>query len=116
MWSTPRASHSWGPPTLRLSFPVLYKDRPSSPSMTAAMAPNPPSASPPERRGRSGADGQRGNRPVNHDLQPCAQTSVDIPGYQLLEPIGEGGMGTVYRAVQESLQRSVAVKLLHVPA
>ena len=39
-----------------------------------------------------------------------------IPGYEVLEPIGEGGMGAVYRAVQLSLQRPVAIKLLNPPA
>ncbi len=36
-----------------------------------------------------------------------------IPGYELLERIGEGGMGIVYRAFQPALDRTVAVKVLN---
>jgi serine/threonine protein kinase len=35
-----------------------------------------------------------------------------IPGYQLVEPLGRGGMGEVHLATQLSLGRKVAVKLL----
>jgi len=38
--------------------------------------------------------------------------SVKIPGYEMLRPIAEGGMASVYLAVQESLGRYVAIKLL----
>jgi serine/threonine protein kinase len=37
---------------------------------------------------------------------------LQIPGYQIIRPIAEGGMASVYLAIQESLQRQVALKLL----
>jgi serine/threonine-protein kinase PpkA len=36
----------------------------------------------------------------------------EIPGYKIIEPLGEGGMAMVYLAVQENFQRKVAVKVL----
>ena len=41
-----------------------------------------------------------------------AAMSVEIPGYKIIRPIAEGGMASVYLAIQESLGRSVAIKLL----
>jgi serine/threonine-protein kinase PpkA len=38
---------------------------------------------------------------------------LEIPGYRIEDKIAEGGMASVYRAVQESLQRPVAIKVLH---
>lgn len=38
---------------------------------------------------------------------------LEIPGYRIEDKIAEGGMASVYRAVQESLRRPVAIKLLH---
>ncbi len=43
---------------------------------------------------------------ANHPAPP------DIPGYELLHPLGEGGMATVYLAKQKSLDRKVAIKIL----
>lgn len=48
--------------------------------------------------------------------RPNAGLVLDFPeylgGYHLVKRIGSGGMGTVFRAVQESLHREVAVKIL----
>jgi serine/threonine protein kinase len=38
--------------------------------------------------------------------------NVQVPGYKLLQKIGEGGMATVYLAMQESLDREVALKIM----
>ena len=37
---------------------------------------------------------------------------AQIPGYELTQLVGKGGMGEVHQATQLSLQRTVAVKLL----
>src|SRR5262245_66126022 len=33
--------------------------------------------------------------------------------YRVLETVGEGGMGTVYKALDVDLQREVAIKMMH---
>jgi serine/threonine protein kinase/tetratricopeptide (TPR) repeat protein len=49
------------------------------------------------------------------EAQPCATASVtpaSPPGFELIEEIGHGGMGVVYRARDTALDRDVAVKVL----
>ena len=41
-----------------------------------------------------------------------ARALPQVEGYEILGPLGEGGMGIVWRAVQQSVRRPVALKLL----
>lgn len=43
---------------------------------------------------------------------PPPASPADVPDYELLNIIGEGGMGVVYAAHQSSIARTVAVKML----
>jgi serine/threonine protein kinase len=41
-----------------------------------------------------------------------ANGSIQITGYEILRPLGSGGMSTVYLALQRSLDRKVAIKVM----
>jgi predicted Ser/Thr protein kinase/tetratricopeptide (TPR) repeat protein len=43
---------------------------------------------------------------------PPAPTFATVPGYQLVKELGRGGMGVVYLATQDGLNRQVALKMV----
>lgn len=49
--------------------------------------------------------------PDNIAPEPVAKTPKQIGRFKILQPIGQGGFGTVYLAYDPQLEREVAVKL-----
>ncbi|WP_182867679.1 serine/threonine-protein kinase [Rhodopirellula sp. JC639] len=51
--------------------------------------------------------------PADVDIVHALQfPSATVPGYQIVDLVGRGGMGAVYRAVQTDLERVVALKII----
>src|SRR5262249_22139231 len=51
-----------------------------------------------------------------HEPGGGSEALLEIPGFTLLDVLGRGGMGVVYRAWQHELNRSVAIKMVHAGA
>jgi serine/threonine protein kinase len=50
--------------------------------------------------------------PGETNLQAGAETLPNVPGYEIRERLGWGGMGDVYRTWQQGLNRAVALKII----
>ncbi|MFO7900881.1 MAG: DUF2341 domain-containing protein [Planctomycetota bacterium] len=61
--------------------------------------------------GRRNADTRSEHMPEEAEQDKPRQTDV-LAGYRLVAKIGEGGMGAVYKAIQLSMDRPVALKVL----
>ncbi|WP_152053682.1 serine/threonine-protein kinase [Tautonia marina] len=70
---------------------------------------------------------ERGEKPVEADYRSrfpaeaslvaeafCVTQPMSIAGYELLDELGRGGMGVIYRARQKGLNRLVALKVMRV--
>src|SRR5947207_12594127 len=49
------------------------------------------------------------------ETMPLSAAGYTVPGYEVLDLLGEGGMGVVFKARQVGLNRLVALKMIRTP-
>ncbi len=96
----------------RLANALISRGLLTSEEVLACKAPEAPGAKPFLQRLVDGGLLTRGQ--ARRTLQKLSTlVGEEIPGYEMLEQLGQGAMGTVYKARQLSMNRLVAIKMLH---